>query len=104
MSSDSGSVASGLDSGSDAGPGLMLTGKKFVGTTFFSNTTTSFGVASNRDGSQACPLPMRCPQCRRGCKASVVAIRTSDSSTSSMTSTGTMRPAMTWLEDFLKTH
>src|SRR5450432_1568072 len=31
VASDSGSVGSGLDSGADAGPGLMLTGKKFVG-------------------------------------------------------------------------
>ena len=123
MASDSGSVGAGLDSGWDAGPGPMLTGKKFVGnistvgallrtstntgisslrrtkasggrpnpsrhlqlgaarrrissmhsrTTSFSNTTTSFGAVSNRDGSRACPLPTRCPPCRRGCKASVV--------------------------------
>ena len=31
MASDSGSVGAGLDSGWDAGPGPMLTGKKFVG-------------------------------------------------------------------------
>ena len=31
MASDSGSVGPSLDSGSDSGPGLILTGKKFVG-------------------------------------------------------------------------